>query len=109
MKYCVNYLLFFFNSTIIYRALDIILWVHSNRAYLVESNAKSKVIRHFFLSNFINKVNKAEPKLNKTTHALYKILKNIISLAIEYEIVAAFKNDQDATVIQQTLIEIDYS
>jgi len=85
-----------------------VLWVHSDGAYLVEPGARSRVGGHFFLSDFIEDLSKAEPKLNGPILNLCKILKNIVSSAAECEIAAAFENGQDATVIQRTLIEMGY-
>ena len=101
-----DYLFTFPNSTIMYTASDIVLWVHSNGAYLVEPNAKSRAGGYFFLSNFIKDLSKAAPKLNGSIHNLCIILKNIVSSTAECEIAAAFENGQDATVIHYTLIEI---
>ena len=79
-----------------------ILWVHSNSAYLAELSAKSRVGSSFFLSNFVSDFSilaKATPHLNGPIHTICKILKNIIPSAAEYEIATAFKNRQDATTI----------
>ena len=69
-----------------------VLWVHSNSAYLVEPNTKSRVSGDFFLSDFICDLSKAEPKLNGPIYHLYKILKNIVSSTAKCEIAAAFEN-----------------
>ena len=85
-----------------------VLWVHSDGAYLVEPGARSRVGGYFFLSDFIEDLSKAKPKLNSPILNLCKILKNIVSSAAECEIAVAFENGQDATVIQRTLIEMGY-
>jgi len=85
-----------------------VLWVHSDGAYLVEPGARSRVGGHFFLSDFIEDLSKAEPKLNGPILNLCKILKNIVSSAAKCEIAVAFENGQDATVIQRTLIEMGH-
>ena len=69
-----------------------VLWVHSDRVYLVEPNTKSRVSSYFFLSNFISDLSKAIPHLNGPIHTLSKILKNIVSSAAECEIASAFEN-----------------
>ena len=53
-------------------------------------------------------MNKVDPKLNGSIYASYKILKNVVSLATECEIVVAFENGQDAIVIHRILINIGY-
>jgi hypothetical protein len=85
-----------------------VLWVHSNRAYLVEPNTKSRVSSYFFLSNFISDLSKATPHLNRPIHTFSKILKNIVSSAVEYEIASAFENGQDTIVIHHTLIKMGH-
>ena len=69
-----------------------VLWIHSDGAYLVEPNAKSRVSSHFFLSDFISDLSKATLHLNGPIHTLCKILKNIVSSAAECEIASAFEN-----------------
>ena len=74
-----------------------VLWVHSDGAYLVEPNAKSRVGGYFFLSDFMSDVSKLShivPHLNGQTHTLCRILKNVISSTAECEIASAFKMDR---------------
>ena len=108
VKRLLEYLLTFPNGTITYTASDMILWVHSDGAYLVEPGAKSRVGGHFFLSDFIKDIQTAAPKLNGPIHNLCKILRNIVSSAAECEIAAAFENGQEATVIRRTLEEMGH-
>ena len=91
-----------------YTASDMELWVHSDGAYHVEPNTKSRAGGYFFLSDFIKDLSKAAPKLNGPIHNLCIILKNIVSSATECEIAAAFENGQDTTIIRHTLIEMGY-
>ena len=74
----------------------------------MEPKAKSRVGGHFFLSDFIQDVTKADPKLNGPVHTLCKILKNVVASAAECEIAAAFENGQEATFMRRTLIEIGH-
>ena len=88
-----------------------VLWVHSDGAYLVEPNAKSRVGGHFFLSDFISdasKLSQIVPRLNGPIHILCRILKSIVSSAAECEIAAAFENGLDAVVIRRALIEMGH-
>ena len=85
-----------------------VLWVHSDGAYLIEPNAKSRVREHYFLSNFIIDITKVESKLNDLVYIICEILKNIISSIAEYKIATAFENRQDTIVICRTLIKIGY-
>lgn len=112
LQRCLDYLFTFPNGTITYTASDMVLWVHSDGAYLVEPNAKSRVGGHFFLSDYISDlstISKIVPRLNGPIHTLCRILKNIVSSAAECEIAAAFENGRDATVIRRTLIEMGHS
>ena len=74
----------------------------------MEPNAKSRAGGYFFLSDFIKDISKAIPKLNGPIHVLCKILKNIVSLAAECEIDAAFENGQDTTITCCTLIKMGH-
>ena len=76
-----------------------LLQVHSDRAYLVEPNAKSRAGGYFFFSDFIKDVETAPSKLNGLIYTLCKILKNVVSSAAKCKIATAFKNGQNATVI----------
>ena len=85
-----------------------VICVHSDGVCLVEDGAKIRVGGHYFFSNVIEDTSKAQPKLNGPMHTLCKILKNIVASAAECEIVSAFENGQDATVIRRTLIEMEH-
>ena len=111
LQRCLDYLFAFPNGTITYTASGMVLWVHSDGAYLVGPNAKSRVGGHFFLSDYIHDLStlaKASLRLNGPVHTLCKILRNIVSSAAECEITGAFENGQDATVIRQTLIKMGH-
>ena len=65
----------------------------------VKPRVKSRVGGHFFLSNFMKDMYKAELKFNDSMLTLCKMLKNIVISAVECKIVGACKNSQDAAVL----------
>ena len=53
---CLDYLLTFSNGTINFTASDMVLWVHSDGAYLVEDGTNSRAGGHCFLSDFVKDI-----------------------------------------------------
>ena len=111
LQRCLDYLLTIPNGTKTCTASNMILLVHSDCAYLLKLNAKSRVGGYFLLSNLMSDVSKLSqivPCLNSLMHALHRIFKNVVSSAAKCEIARVFKNRQDAIIIQHALIEIGY-
>ena len=79
--------------------------MHSDGAYLVKPEAKSRDGGVFYRSNFVNDIEKGAPKLNDLVHVLCKILKNVVSSAAECETSSAFESVQNATVLRRSLQE----
>ena len=79
--------------------------MHSDGAYLVKPEAKSRDGGFFYQRNFVNDIEKRAPKLNGLMHVLCKILKNVVSSAAECEIASAFESGQDTTVLRRSLQE----
>ena len=84
----------------LYVASDMILFVDSNAAYLVEPEAKSRAGRFFYLEN------KDGKSINGSILILAKIIKFVMALAAEAEIAALFMNAKLAVPIQQVLIKM---
>ena len=76
--------------------------------HLVEDGSKIRAGGHYFLSDFIKDIDKAQPKRNGNMHMLCKILKNTVASAAECEIASDFENDQDATVIRLKILEMNH-
>ena len=108
IKMCLDYIITFPNRTITCTAYDLLLWVCSDGTYLAENGSKSIECGHYFLSDFVKDVGKAQPKINGPAHTLCKILKNIVASATECKIASVFENDQDATIMWRTLIEMSH-
>ena len=79
-------------------------WAHSDRAYLVENNARSRAGRHCFLSNFVSNLEKGRTGLNGSMHTLCKILKNVVESKDECGIASRLEDGQVSTVIKRTSV-----
>ena len=82
-----------------------VLCMHSDKAYLVEPEAKDRAGGFFYRSNFVNGIEKGEPKLKGLVYVICKVLKNSVLSATECEIAAVFKSGQDDTVLRRSLQE----
>ena len=88
-----------------------ILHVSSDASYLCEERAHSRAGGHFFLSNRLVKNGNKPPTLptnNDAIHALFQIVKTVMSSAAEAEIGATFLNAKDALPIRTTLKELGH-
>ena len=72
-----------------YFAIDMILPIDSNAAYLVLSNAKSRLARCYYLSSDPIYI---APPINASFLISYEILKHIISSAAKAETARVFMN-----------------
>ena len=70
----------------LYRACDMILRIHSDAAYLVEPEARSRAGGFFYLGN------QDGQQMNGSILILAKVIKNVVSSASEAEIAALFMN-----------------
>ena len=77
-----------------------ILHVHIDASYLTEKEACSRAGGHFFLSN------RASTLPNGPIHTVSSVLRNVMSLAAESEIGAAFTNAQSALPLCQALLDL---
>ncbi len=93
------------NAVLQYRASDMILHIHSDAAYLNETEARSRVGGHHFLGDQASPTN--QPK-NGAILDIAKILKHVVSSAAEAEVGATFLNGKEAVVIRTTLAEMGH-
>ena len=91
----------YINVYIRYHALDMVLLVDRDAAYLILPNAKSHIAGYFQLNDYSDKI--PYPKINGTILVEYKTLKYVISFAAEAEIAGLFLNTQVSIPIQYIL------
>jgi hypothetical protein len=94
------------NATICYRALDMILNLHSDASYLSAADARSRAGGYFFLGS--TPVNNEPIRLNGAIHVQCTILKLVAASAAEAELGALFLNTQEAKVIRLILTEMGH-
>jgi hypothetical protein len=78
-------------AIITYQASNMVLAGHSNASYLLETNARSRAGRHFFMSN-----NDTIPSNNGAILMISQIIKAVMSSAVEAEIGALYVNCREA-------------
>ena len=86
----------------LYFASDMILYIDSDAAYLVEPRAKCRACGFFYLENKDGKL------INGSILILVKIIKFVMASAAEAEIAALFMNAKLVVPIQQALIEMGH-
>lgn len=93
------------DATILFKASDMILHIHSDASYLSEPKARSRAGGFFYLSDNMDpsQLGTATPMLNGAIHILSSILGNVMASATEAEVGALFHNAQDACMIRNTL------
>ena len=90
------------NAVKLYVASDMILFIDSNAAYLVEPEVKSRAGGFFYLGN------KDGKSMNGSILILAKIMKFVMASAAESEIAALFMVAKLAVPIRQALIEMGH-
>jgi hypothetical protein len=109
MERCVqllNYLAMHADTKIRFYASDMIMNIHSDASYLLESKACSRACGHFFMGW---KPIVGEPiKLNGAFYTNSVILKFVVASAAEAELGAFFHNFQDGIVFHQTLLDMGH-
>ena len=99
------------DATIRFNTSEMTLWTASNASYLSEPKAKSRAGGLFFLSNKTKKPGQppTQPsKPNGIVSCLAKIIKNVMSSAMEAEVCAAFETAREACPMQVTLEEMGH-
>jgi hypothetical protein len=83
-----------------YHASDMILHIHSDASYLSENEAKIRAGGFFYMGN----ATKYDKKLtNGAILIVSKVLKHVMSSAVEAEIGAVFINAKEGAVLRTTL------
>ena len=94
------------NTRIRYHTSDMVLNIHSDSSYLSETNARSRVARHFFLGS------KSDPSkpivLNGTIYIMCGILKFVVASEAEAELGALFLNCKEGRIMRLTLQEMGH-
>ena len=80
-----------------------VLAIHSDASYLSEPKARTRAAGHFFLSEDTN-----DPRDNGAVHTVAKIIKAVMSSAVEAELGGLFFNAKTAVPIQTTLEELGH-
>ena len=94
----INYCATHPEATVRFSASQMVLIVHLDASYLMESEARSRAGGHYFMGN--NPTNPNDPiKHNGAVHTVCGILKHVMSSAAEAELGALFINGKEATVL----------
>ena len=83
VKQLLNYAATHPDAIVTYQASDMILAVHSDASYLLESKARSRAGGHFFLLD-----NGEFPQNNETVLTIAQIIKAVMSSAAEAELLS---------------------
>jgi len=86
-----------------YHASDMVLAVHSDALYLLETGSRSRIGGHFFMAG-----NDDIPSNNGSVLNISGILKHVASSASEAEIGGLFINVKAEISIRQTLVEMGH-
>ena len=100
MQKLLNYVATHPNATLTYHKSKMQLAVHSDASYLSAPNARSRAWGYFYLSEQDN--TNSKPPINAPVHTECKIMKHVLSSAIEAEIGVIFLNCQQAEILHTT-------
>ena len=90
------------NATIIYRASEMILCADSDAAYLVAKNTRSRAGGYHYLGS------KNKKRFNGAIYVLARVIKNVMTSAMEAEIAALFLNAKLILEYRWTLEEMGH-
>ena len=90
------------NAEILYRASDMILQTHSDAAYLVAPEARSRAGGYHFLGST------DRTQFNGPILVLARIIRNVMASAAEAEIGSLYMNAREAIPIRTCLIDLDH-
>eukprot|EP00957_Ditylum_brightwellii_P052964 4015329-Ditylum_brightwellii.AAC.1 len=98
LDYCTSHPI----AVIRYRPSNMILRVHINASYLSEPKTQSRAGGYFYLGN-------NQPlQMNGLILVLSQILRNVMALAAEAELMALFENAKEAVLLCTTLTELGH-
>jgi hypothetical protein len=101
-----NYLARNLEAKVRYYASDMIMNIHSDASYLLETKACSRACGIFFMG-WMPK-NEEPIKINGTFYVNATILKFVVASAAEAELGALFHNCQDGIIFRQTLADMGH-
>ena len=99
------------DGAICYPTSDMILHIHSDASYLSKPCACSCAGGHYFLGDIrpdISKPPTTLPCLNGPIHSIFRIMSNVMVLAVEAEIGATYINGQEAVPIRTLLLKLGH-
>ena len=99
LDYCASHQ----NSTIRYKASDMILHVDTDAAYLVLPKARSRIAGYFYMAQHPPLQGTPAPTVNGAIHVECKTLKHVVSSAAEAETGGIFVNSQLTIPIRHSL------
>jgi hypothetical protein len=88
------------NATLQYAASDMVLHIHLDASYLLESKTRSRIGGHFFLSSATNSTNHIHNGLILTISTVYK---NALSSVMEAEVAGTFVNAKERVNVRNIL------
>jgi hypothetical protein len=103
LKQLLNYAATHPEATILYRASDMILKIHSDASYLSVSKARSRAGGWFYLGD-----KEGPEKPNGAILVLSKIMSNVLASASEAEIGGCYECAKEGTVLRQTLTDLGH-
>ena len=103
-----NYAATYPDTILRFYASDMILYIESDAAYLVQPQARSRMAGFFHLSTKIPPNTHPNPPLNGPFHIECKTIRNVVASAAKAETNGLFHNAREAIPIRQTLIAMGH-
>ena len=100
LDYCATYP----EATVLYRASDMILHNHSDAAYLVATQARSRAAGYTFCGNKLHN----KQIINGPISIIAKIIKGVMSSAAEAEVAALYMNAREILALRLTCEELGH-
>jgi len=94
------------NATVQFRALDMVMNIHSDASYLSKPNSHSRACGHFFMG--VLPIDGKPIKLNGVFHTLCAILRFVVASVAEAELEALFLNCQEGMIFKLTLEDLGH-
>eukprot|EP00957_Ditylum_brightwellii_P042129 3190569-Ditylum_brightwellii.AAC.1 len=103
-----DYLATYPNATVCFHASDMILYIHSNAAYMVLPEARSRAGGYFYLSNNPATKNLADVPTNGAIHNKCSTIRNVMGSAAEAEVGVLYANCQQGEEFCTALTEMGH-
>ena len=100
------------DATICYKRSGMVPWSASDASYLSEPKPRSRAGAIFFLSEQPppnGATPTKQPEQNGTIHAVVKIMNNVMSSAIEAEVIATFHATKEAVPLRIAIEEMGHN